>query len=161
MGNLAAVNKTDFLVNCFKHQALLRKFVLLLKLWSKRRNISNSCAKGLNNFVYTLLAINFFQRQGAVPVFKSQEFSVEKVERMKRAMFDFTVEIQQKSSEKTVVELLCSFFKELSEFDYKAQCVSCRLGKFIPKIVLLLLQPLQRIFLSKILVFLLKTQAEQ
>ena len=160
-GNLASVDKTELILNYSKNYETFTKMALIVKIWAKRRNVSNSASKGLNNFVFILLVLNYFQRNSEKKIVfpiknfvenqedkteLNQNFNLRNVRFVpKHPKYDYENKIVSENKKNFTEKKIFSeeknslffnllhFFKELVEFDYENLCVSCRCGGYIPK----------------------------
>jgi DNA polymerase sigma len=140
--NNYGVEKSELILFLINIDERVRPLIMILKYFAKIRSIDNS--KGyfyfnsqsgtLNNFVYTLMMINFLQNRSPpiLPVLKIKSLKDNIV------VYDFDDEelklFDPKKNFETKGQLIIQFFAHFAiDFDYENDCISVRNGKYIKK----------------------------
>ena len=134
INNTLALYNTKLLAQYAKVDKRVRELVLCVKYWALHRNISDPPNGTLSSYAWSILVINHLIQENVIP--NLQVASDRTIVEIDKREYDITINEDSKlenGSDKSIGELLYSFFLNYATFDWNSDIVSIRNGKALTR----------------------------
>ncbi|RJU86889.1 MAG: hypothetical protein DWC02_03830 [Candidatus Poseidoniales archaeon] len=129
INNTLALYNTKLLAQYAKVDKRVREIALCVKYWALHRNISDPPNGTLSSYAWSILVINHLIQENVIP--NLQESDDRTIVEIDKREYDITINEDSKlenKSDKSIGDLMYSFFQNYATFDWSNQIVSIRNG---------------------------------
>ena len=130
INNTLALYNTKLLAQYAKVDKRVRELALCIKYWALHRNISDPPNGTLSSYAWSILVINHLIQENIIP--NLQVASDRTIVEIDKREYDITINEDSRlenANDKSIGELLYSFFLNYATFDWNNDIVSIRNGK--------------------------------
>ena len=134
INNILALHNTRLLANYAKLDKRVKELAICVKYWAMHRDISDAPNGTFSSYAWSVLVINHLIQEKVIPNLQSgKDRTIIEIEKRE---YDITINEDlntDKSNQKTLPELLHSFFLNYATYDWSNKIISIRNGEAISR----------------------------
>ena len=134
INNTLAIHNTRLLANYSKLDKRVKELAICVKYWALHRDISDAPNGTFSSYAWSLLVINHLINEKVIPNLQSGDDRT--IIEIDKREYDITINEDlsaEKSNQKSLPELLYSFFMNYATYDWNEKIISIRNGEPISR----------------------------